>query len=199
MDDDVGCAHLLERGAKGGDERCRQIGDEADRVGQDRRAAMGQFDKAHGRIERGEQHVGRHHLGAGQPIEQGRFPGVGVADQRDNGIGDGVAARALQGAPALDGLQILLDTDDALADQAAIGFDLGLAGAAEKAKSAALPLKMGPRSNQARALIFQVGELHLQRALGCAGPLAENLEDQPGAVDDLAAEGLFKIALLRRG
>ncbi len=105
----------------------------------------------------------------------------------------------MQGAPALDGLQIPLDADDALADQAAIGFDLGLAGAAEKAEAAALPLKMGPRANEAGALIFQVGELHLQRALGGAGPLAENLEDQPGAVDDLAAEGLLEIALLRRG
>ena len=159
---------------------------------------MGQPDEPHGRIKSGEQHVGRHDLGVGEPIEQCRLPGVGVADQGDNRIGHGAAAFALQGAPALDFLQLALDAEDALLDKAAIGLDLGFARPAEKAEASALSLEIGPRAHKTGALIGQMSQLHLQRALGGARSAAEYFEDQPGAVDDLAAEGLFEVALLRR-
>ena len=105
----------------------------------------------------------------------------------------------MQGAPALDPLQLPLDADDALLNKAAVGLDLGFARSAEKAKAAALSLEMGPRAHKAGALISQMGQLHLQGALGGACSVAKNFEDQPGAVDDLAVEGLFEVTLLRRG
>ena len=71
----------------------------------------------------------------------------------------------MQAAGALDLFQLALDFRDALADQAAVGLDLGFAGTAEKAEAAALALKMGPDSHQAAALIGQVREFHLQAAL----------------------------------
>ena len=46
----------------------------------------GQRDRPHGRVERGEEHVLGQHPGAGQPVEQRRLAGVGVADQRHDRI-----------------------------------------------------------------------------------------------------------------
>ena len=90
------------------------------------------------------------HLGAGQRVEQRRLAGVGVADQRDHRERHAPPRGAVQAAGAAHLLQILLQPHDALADQPAVGLDLRLAGAAEEAEAAALPLQMGPGPHQAR-------------------------------------------------
>ena len=61
VQDHVGLDHLLERGAERRDQHGRQIGNEADRVGQDDARAVRQIDGAQRRIERREQHVGGQH------------------------------------------------------------------------------------------------------------------------------------------
>ena len=63
MQDQVGLQHLFERGAERGDQLRRQVGDKADRVGEDDAPARGQLQPAHGGIEGREQHVLRQHLG----------------------------------------------------------------------------------------------------------------------------------------
>ena len=119
---------------------------------------------AHGRVERGEQLVARRHLGAGQRVEQGRFAGVGVADQRDHRERHPPPRGAVQAAGAPHLLQLLLQPHDAVADQPAVGLDLRLAGAAEEAEAAALPLQVGPGPHQAGALVVQMRQFDLQRA-----------------------------------
>ena len=100
------------------------------------------------------------------------------------------------GAPHL--LQFLLQPDDALADQAPVGLDLRFAGAAEEAEAAALPLQVGPGPHQAGALVFQMRQLDLERAFPGGGALAEDVQDQAGAVDHLAGPGALQVALLHR-
>jgi hypothetical protein len=67
----------------------------------------------------------------------------------------------VQPACALDFVELDLDPRDTLFDDATIRFDLGLAGAAQEAETAALTLKMGPRANQSALLIREMRKLDL--------------------------------------
>ena len=105
----------------------------------------------------------------------------------------------MQAARAADLLQLLCGCCvDALADEAAVGLDLGLAGAAEEAEAAALPLEVGPGPHQPALLIDEMGELDLQAPFPRPRPFAEDLEDQSGAVEHLGLPRRLEIALLHR-
>ena len=104
----------------------------------------------------------------------------------------------MQGAGLADMLQLLADDVDALAEQPPVGLDLRLAGTAEKAEAAALPLEVGPGADQPALLIDEMGELDLQAPFPRPRALAEDFEDQPGAVEHLDVPRRLEIALLHR-
>ena len=98
--------------------------------------------------------------------------------------------RLVQAARAAHLLQLRLQLDDAVGDQASVDLDLSLAGAAGRAGAAALTLQVGPGADQARPFVVQPRQFDLQAAL--LGPRAatEDFQDQARAVDDLGALGL---------
>ena len=86
----------------------------------------------------------------------------------------------------------------ALADHAAVGFDLRFAGATKEAKATALSLKVGPRSDEPTLLIIKMGEFDLQPPFSGCRSFTEDFEDQSGTIDNLTLEPVFQIALLDR-
>jgi hypothetical protein len=71
-------------------------------------------------------------------------------------------------------------------------------GATEEAEAASLALKVGPAAHQPARLIIEMREFDLQSPFGRRGTLAEDLEDQPGAIDHLDLQPFFQVALLDR-
>ena len=104
----------------------------------------------------------------------------------------------MQTAGLRDILQVSLNCVDAVLKHAAIKFDLGFAGAAEKSAAAALAFQMRPGADKPPLLIREMRQLHLQHAFPRPGAGAKNFENEPGSIDDLGIPRLLEIALLHR-
>src|SRR4029078_5614281 len=198
VQDEVGLDDLFKCRAKRGNQHGRQIGNEADGVGQDDPQALRQLDCTQSRIEGCEQHVGGEHARLAHAIEQGRFAGIGVAHERYDRIRNPLATVAVKFTRALYFLELGLDARNALLDHAAVRLDLSFARAAEKAKTAPLALEVRPGTYQSALLVGEMRQLYLEGAFtrACAPP--ENLQDQAGAIDHLCTPSFFEIALLHR-
>ena len=77
-----------------------------------------------------------------------------------------------------------------------VELELPLAGARRLGGAAALALQVRPRAHEARALPGQLGEGDLEASFAALRPEGEDLEDEPGAIQDLDPEAVFQIALL---
>ena len=134
MNQQVGFANLVQRRFERLDQFRRQFADKAHRVVENH--------LSHRRIERGEEFVLGENLALGDEVHQRRFAHVGIADQRH--ADHCAAVRTLHGHLAVDLLEVLLQFGDAVADDAAVGLDFALSGAAAGSRAAPLAFEVGP-------------------------------------------------------
>ena len=91
---------------------------------------------------------------------------------------------------------------DPVAGEAAVGLDLALprAPGADAAvhPAGAEALEVGPEAPHAGHVVFELGELDLQLALGRVGVVGEDVEDHRGAVDHRHPQRRLEVALLAR-
>ena len=144
MQNHVGFKNLFQGGAEGGDQLGWQVGNETDSVRGDDLAPRGQDKAAHGGVESGKQHVLGQNIGPGHAIEQGGFAGIGISDKGDQRKRHLAAAGAVQFAGFYHTIQLTFQTDHMVVDGAAVLFDLGFTGAADKAETATLAFKVSP-------------------------------------------------------
>jgi hypothetical protein len=94
-------------------------------------------------------------------------------------------------------LDLALQAGDLVADEAAVGLELRLAGAAG-ADPPFEALEVGPLAAQSRENVLVLRQLNLETAFLRAGVLREDVEDQRRAIKHLHVERLLEVALLRR-
>ena len=118
------------------------------------------------------------------------------------GSAGALALAAHRAARGLRAAQAAPERGDAVAREAAVGLDLGLARSAGADAavhaSRAQPLEVGPEPAHAREVVLELGELDLELALGRAGVVGEDVEDDRRAVDHRHVELLLEVALLAR-
>ena len=198
MQDQISLQHLFQRGAKGRNQLGWQVRDKSDRVGRNHFAPRWQHHAAHRGVKCGKQHILDQNVGPGHRVEQRRFSRVGIPHQRHQRERHFAACGTVQFAGFANPVQLAFQADDLVINGATVRFDLRLAGATHESKTTALAFKVGPGPHQPGALIRQRRQFHLQHAFTGAGAICEYLKYQPGAVQQLDAPGLFKIALLDR-
>ncbi|GBL29778.1 GTPase HflX [Opitutia bacterium] len=76
VEEEVGLHRLLERGLERLDEAVGQAPHEAHRIGQQQRAARGQFESPGRRVERREELVRGEDIGAGQAVSRDDLPAL---------------------------------------------------------------------------------------------------------------------------
>ncbi|MCY1298974.1 hypothetical protein D9M70_484870 [compost metagenome] len=99
---------------------------------------------------------------------------------------------------ALQARQVRPEPLGTVVQHAPVQLELALAGTAAHADTALLPLQVAPGADQPRGAVRHLRQLHLHLADVALRALAEDIEDQAGAVDHVPVQEALEVALLRR-
>jgi hypothetical protein len=202
VENEVGEDRLLEGGLEGLNELMRQLANEPDRVGEQIPATL-VLEGPRCRVQRVEEPLPHAHASAGESVQEGRLAGVRVTGEGDRRQCRPLAAGSHHGAVSLHTPQLAPQGGDPVAREAAVGLDLGLAGASGPDPAVHPPgaeaLEVGPQPTHAGEVVLELGEFHLQVSLCRVGVVREDVEDHRGAVDHGDPQLLLEIALLPRG
>ena len=103
-----------------------QMTHETDGVREREVPSLGGARLAHGRVEGGEERIVDQNPRTGEPVQQARLSGIGVAGQRDGGNTRAPTRLALGSARSLHGPQLSPDLRHVRSDSSPVGFDFGL-------------------------------------------------------------------------
>ena len=195
MDNKVGDHGFFERSFKGVHKAVGEAADEADGVGDEELLIAAQDELTGGGVEGSEEFVLGEDVGAGEGVEEGGFTGVGVADDGGGGDGHALAFVALDAALFLHDLEFAFETGDAVAHEAMVLLELGLAFAAHLA-FAALAGEVSPGAGEAGERILHARESDLEDGLAGLRAVGEDVEDHLLSVDHGDRGEFFPIALL---
>ncbi len=182
MEQEIGLGCLLERGGKSLDELMREPTDKTHRVRDDALDSGIGSDPSRQRVQRREQLIRGIGARTRQRVEQGRFPGVGVAHQRNRKRRSAIPGPPLGPALPPERIDLLSQASNPFAEHSAVELELSLARSAPNTNAAPLAFKVGPPAHQAGRKMFEPRELDLQLADVATRPAGENIEDELGTV-----------------
>ena len=199
----IGILQLLQGGLEGLHQLMGELADKSHGVADHHVQSVADGELAGCGVQRVEEAVVGGDGRPGKLIEEGGLPGVGVAHDGHHRDLILLPELALGGPHPADLLQIPADLVDLLVDQAAVGLQLGLAGAlgadGPLAAAAALAFQVGPHTGKPGQQVLVLRQFHLQPALLGLGPLGEDVQNQAAAVQHLDPQHLREHPLLGGG
>lgn len=197
VNEEIGEQGFFESGLESLHEAMGETAHEADGIGQEQGLSVRKSEPSCGGVESGEKFILGQDIAAGQAVEEGRFPGVGVTD--DGGMREGKPfAFFAPGTPlTAQRSEIAFEPVDALASEAPVDLELFLALAAPS-DAAALAVEVAPHASQTGQGILEASQFNLETRFAGAGALVENVQDHFLPVDDAEVGLTFQGSLLGR-